>query len=151
MGNPEPTNLPPGLYFVAALYGWAGSPADAVRVIETGAAARNPWIGLTAVFGEYDGLRENPLFAEILRARGLPNGNTAYRDRASAGNGPASGSARPVPQPMSGSGGPRVPAVFLASKRTPRYVAGTAADRVCTPPGVYNVRRGKAGPVRPPA
>ncbi|MGK7311518.1 MAG: tetratricopeptide repeat protein [Candidatus Longimicrobiales bacterium M2_2A_002] len=74
----------PGLFFVAALYSWAGSTADAVRVVETAAADRNPWIGLAAVFGEYDGLREDPQFAEILRTLGLPNGNTAYRERAMA-------------------------------------------------------------------
>lgn len=74
----------PGLFFVAALYSWAGSPADAVRVVETAAATRNPWIGLAAVFSEYDGLREDQRFAELLRKLGLPNGNTAYRDRAVA-------------------------------------------------------------------
>lgn len=82
-------NTGPGLYFVAALYGWAGSTADAVRVVETAAAARNPWISLAAVFGEYDGLREDPRFAGILRELGLPNGNTAYRERAVAKGGPA--------------------------------------------------------------
>jgi len=69
----------PGLYYLPALYDWAGSEADAVRVIEAGVAARNPWIGLTAVFGEYDGLRENPRFRQILSDLGLQNGNTAYR------------------------------------------------------------------------
>ncbi len=77
-------NTGPGLYFVAALYSWAGSTADAVRVVETAAAARNPWIGLAAVFSEYDGLREDPRFSGILRTLGLPNGNTAYRDRRSS-------------------------------------------------------------------
>ncbi|MEJ2677593.1 MAG: hypothetical protein P8174_00800 [Gemmatimonadota bacterium] len=71
----------PGLFFVAALYSWAGSPADAVRVVETGAANRNPWIGIAAVLAEYDGLRANPRFVGILAELGLPNGNTAYRER----------------------------------------------------------------------
>lgn len=82
-------NTGPGLFFVAALYSWAGSTADAVRVVETAAADRNPWIGLAAVFGEYDGLREDPRFAEILRTLGLPNGNTVYRERATARGHPA--------------------------------------------------------------
>ncbi len=74
----------PGLYFVAALYSWAGSTEDAIRVVEAGAADRNPWIGLAAVLGEYDGMREEPRFAAILDRLGLPNGNTAYRERAAA-------------------------------------------------------------------
>lgn len=78
----------PGLYFVAVLYSWAGSTSDAVRVVEAASEARNPWIGLAAVFGEYDGLRQDPRFAEILRTLGLPNGNTAYRGRAAAMGGP---------------------------------------------------------------
>ncbi|MGD8496197.1 MAG: hypothetical protein PVF05_08380 [Gemmatimonadales bacterium] len=82
-------NTGPGVFFLAALYGWAGSTSDAVRVVETAAARRDPWIGLAAVFSAYDGLRENPRFAEILGERGLPNGNTAYRERIAAG-------ARPV-------------------------------------------------------
>ena len=79
----------PGLYFLPALYDWAGSESDAIRVVEVGVAARNPWIGLAAVFGEYDGLRENPRFTEILRALGLPNGNTAYREGIAANRRPA--------------------------------------------------------------
>jgi TolB-like protein len=82
-------NTGSGLFFVAALYSWAGSTADAVRVVETAAADRNPWIGLAAVFGEYDGLREDPRFTEILRTLGLPNGNTSYRERAMARGRPA--------------------------------------------------------------
>lgn len=78
----------PGLFYVATLYAWAGSPSDAVRVIETAVARRNPWIGLAAVFSEYDGLREDPRFTEILEELGLPNGNTAYRERVAAGRRP---------------------------------------------------------------
>ena len=68
-----------GLYYVAAFYDWAGSEADALRVVEDGVAARNPWQGFAAVFSEYDGLRENQRFQEILRSLGYPNGNYAYR------------------------------------------------------------------------
>jgi tetratricopeptide (TPR) repeat protein len=72
----------PGLYFLAALYDWAGSEEDALRVLRDGVAAQNPWIGMAAVFPMYDGLRENPEFARILAEQGLPNGNTAYREHA---------------------------------------------------------------------
>ncbi len=68
-----------GLYYVAAFYDWAGSEADAIRVVEDGVAARNPWQGFAAVFSEYDGLRENQRFQEILRSLGYPNGNYAFR------------------------------------------------------------------------
>jgi len=77
----------PGLYYLPALYDWAGSEADAIRVVEAGVAALNPWLGLAAVFGEYDGLRENPRFKEILGDLGLPNGNTAYRESRAEGEG----------------------------------------------------------------
>jgi hypothetical protein len=70
----------PGLYFLAALYDWAGSEEDALRVLRDGVAAQNPWIGMAAVFPMYDGLRENPEFARILAEQGLPNGNTAWRE-----------------------------------------------------------------------
>ena len=70
----------PGLYFLAALYDWAGSEEDAVRVVRDGVAAMNPWLGMAAVFPMYDGLRENPEFARILAEVGFPNGNTAYRE-----------------------------------------------------------------------
>jgi hypothetical protein len=33
------------------------------------------------VFPEYDGLRDNPTFQAILERKGLPNGNTAWRER----------------------------------------------------------------------
>jgi hypothetical protein len=68
-----------GLYYLAGLYDWAGSEADAIRVVEDGVAARNPWQGMAAVFVQYDGLRENPRYQEILRELGLPNGSMAYR------------------------------------------------------------------------
>ena len=75
-----------GLYYVAALYDWAGSEADAVRVVEDGVAARNPWQGFAAVFSEYDGLRENQRFREILQTLGYPNGNYAYRSSLGSGD-----------------------------------------------------------------
>jgi len=71
----------PGLFFLAALYDWAGSEKDALRVVRDAVAARNPWLGIAAVFPTFDGLRENPEFARILAERGLPNGSTAYRER----------------------------------------------------------------------
>jgi len=71
----------PGLFFLAALYDWAGSEEDALRVVRDAVAARNPWLGIAAVFPTFDGLRENPEFARILAERGLPNGSTAYRER----------------------------------------------------------------------
>ncbi|MFO7587365.1 MAG: hypothetical protein R6X22_04760 [Gemmatimonadota bacterium] len=70
----------PGLFFLAALYDWAGSEEDALRVVRDAVAARNPWLGIAAVFPMFDGLRENPEFARILAEHGLPNGNTAYRE-----------------------------------------------------------------------
>ena len=75
-----------GLYYVSALYDWAGSEADAVRVVEDGVDARNPWQGFAAVFSEYDGLRENQRFREILQSLGYPNGNYAYRSSLGGGN-----------------------------------------------------------------
>ncbi len=78
----------PGLFFVATLYSWAGSSADAVRVVEAAATARNPWLGLAAVLGEFDGLRADPRFVAILARAGLPNGNSAYRAVAAAGGRP---------------------------------------------------------------
>ncbi len=71
----------PGLYYVTALYDWAGSEDDAVRVVEDGVAALNPWQGLAAVFPEYDGLRQNSRFQAILRDLGYPNGNSSYLSR----------------------------------------------------------------------
>ena len=68
-----------GLYYLAGMYDWAGSESDAIRVVEDGVAARNPWQGMAAVFVQYDGLRENPRYQEILRDLGLPNGSMAYR------------------------------------------------------------------------
>ncbi len=82
-------NTGPGLFFLAALYSWAGSAPDAVRVAEAAAADRSPWISLAAVMGEYDGLREDPRFVAMLGKRGLRNGNTAYRERAVARGRPA--------------------------------------------------------------
>ncbi len=75
----------PGLFFLAALYDWAGSEEDALRVVRDAVAARNPWLGIAAVFPTFDGLRENPEFARILAERGLPNGSTAYRERRGGG------------------------------------------------------------------
>ena len=69
-----------GLYYLAGLYDWAGSESDAIRVVEDGVAARNPWQGMAAVFVQFDGLRENPRYQEILRELGLPNGSMAYRE-----------------------------------------------------------------------
>lgn len=71
----------PGLYYVAAFYGWAGARDDAIRVLEEAAAARNPWLGIAAVFSAYDGLRDDPGFQAIFRDMGLPNGSTVYRSR----------------------------------------------------------------------
>ena len=70
----------PGQFYLAALYDWAGSEEDAVRVVRDAVAAQNPWIGMAAVFPMYDGLRDNPEFARILAEHGLPNGNTAWRE-----------------------------------------------------------------------
>lgn len=69
----------PGLYYVAAFYGWAGARDDAIRVVEEAAATRNPWLGIAAVFSAWDGLRPDPRFQAILRDTGLPNGSTVYR------------------------------------------------------------------------
>jgi len=76
----------PGQYLVAALYDWAGSEDDAIRVVEDGVAALNPWQGLAAVFPEYDGLRDNPRFQAILRDLGYPNGNSFYRNQMATGS-----------------------------------------------------------------
>lgn len=76
----------PGQYFVAALYDWAGSEDDAIRVVEEGVAALNPWHGLAAVFPEFDGLRDNSRFQDILRDLGYPNGNSFYRNRIANGS-----------------------------------------------------------------
>jgi len=86
-----------GQYYLAALYDWAGSEQDAVRVVEEAVADLNPWLGIAAVFPEYDGLRDNPGFQAILERKGLPNGNTAWRAKAASGaglrkSGPAPGS-----------------------------------------------------------
>jgi len=70
-----------GQYYLAALYDWAGSEPEAVRVVEQAVADLNPWLGIAAVFPEYDGLRDNPTFQAILERKGLPNGNTAWRER----------------------------------------------------------------------
>jgi TolB-like protein len=75
----------PGLYYVAVMYDWAGSEPDAIRVVEDAVAARNPWLGMAAAFIEYDGLRRNARFAEILEELGLPNGGTAWRRGRRAG------------------------------------------------------------------
>jgi len=68
-----------GQYYLAALYDWSGSEPDAVRVVKEAVADLNPWLGIAAVFPEYDGLRDNPEFQAILERKGLPNGNTAWR------------------------------------------------------------------------
>ena len=70
-----------GQYYLAALYDWAGSEPDAVRVVEQAVADLQPWLGIAAIFPEYDGLRDNPAFQAILERKGLPNGNTAWRER----------------------------------------------------------------------
>jgi hypothetical protein len=69
-----------GQYYLAALYDWAGAEPEAVRVVERAVADLNPWLGIAAVFPEYDGLRGNPEFQAILERKGLPNGNTAWRE-----------------------------------------------------------------------
>ena len=74
-----------GLYYLAALYDWAGSETDAVRVVREAVAARNPWLGIAAVFPEFDGLRRNAEFQAVLNGLGLPNGNTAWREGLSRG------------------------------------------------------------------
>ena len=76
-----------GLYYVAALYDWAGSEDDAVRVVEDGLDALNPWQGMAAVFPEYDGLRGNQRFQEILGELGFPNGSSSYRARVATDTG----------------------------------------------------------------
>ncbi|MEJ2483700.1 MAG: hypothetical protein P8049_11470, partial [Gemmatimonadota bacterium] len=68
-------------YYLAALYDWAGSEPDAVRVVEEAVEDLNPWLGIAAVFPQYDGLRDNPAFQAILASKGLPNGNSAWRER----------------------------------------------------------------------
>ena len=70
-----------GLYYLAALYDWAGSERDAMRVVEEAVDARNPWLGMAAVFPEFDGLRDNAEFQAVLSGLGLPNGTTAWRER----------------------------------------------------------------------
>jgi TolB-like protein len=73
-----------GQYYLAALYDWAGSEQEAVRVVEEAVEDLNPWLGIAAVFPEYDGLRDNPDFQAILAGKGLPNGNTAWRTKAAS-------------------------------------------------------------------
>jgi adenylate cyclase len=68
-------------YYLAALYDWAGSEPDAVRVVEEAVEDLNPWLGMAAVFPQYDGLRDNRAFQAILASKGLPNGNSAWRER----------------------------------------------------------------------
>jgi adenylate cyclase len=69
-----------GLYYLAALYDWAGSEPDAVRVVAEAVEERNPWLGMAAVFPQFDGLRRNEEFKAILVELGLPNGNTLWRE-----------------------------------------------------------------------
>jgi serine/threonine-protein kinase len=69
-----------GGYVVTALYDWAGSEADALRVIRAAIETRGPWLGMVATFGAFDGLRDDPELQRILRKAGLPNGSTAYRE-----------------------------------------------------------------------